>query len=263
MRNLKSEIPDLKSQISNLKSEIVVIGVSLGGLLALQTVLKAMPADFPAAIAIVQHRAADSDERLAKLLQKHCSLPVLEAEDKMEIEPGRVYLAPADYHLLIEDCRLALSVVEGSQIEDSGKTLAQPEISNLKSTILNLKSETCAELSRSIRNHFALSSEAPVNFARPSIDVLFESAAEVYGERGVGVLLTGSNEDGAQGLSAIRQSGGLTIAQDPKTAKARVMPRAAIELNAANYILPLREIGAFLADQFRKQDAGNRKQNVS
>lgn len=215
--------------------ELIVIGASLGGLDALITVLRALPADFPAALAIVQHRSADTDERLAEILQNVCALPVLEAEDKMGIEPGHVYLAPTDYHLLIEDCRMRTLVPEASRsgILDFGNALPRSEISNIKSSICN---------------HFALSTDEPVNHARPSIDVFFESVAEAYGEKVIGVLLTGSNEDGAQGLAVIKQRGGLTISQDPKTAKARAMPRAAIALNAADYILPLKEIGPFIAE---------------
>jgi len=124
---------------------------------------------------------------------------VREAEDKDPLLPGRVYLAPPRYHLLVE------------------------------------------------RGKLALSTEAPDNYAQPSIDVLFESAAASYREGVVGVLLTGSNADGAQGLSAIKRAGGLAIVQDPETAEARAMPDAAIARGAADMILPLCEIGVFLA----------------
>lgn len=97
------------------------------------------------------------------------------------------------------------------------------------------------------RGNLALSTEAPVNYARPSIDVLFESAARAYGARVVGVLLTGANADGAQGLGAIKRAGGLTVAQDPADVEARTMPEAAIKIGAVDMILPLEEIGKFLA----------------
>ncbi len=119
-----------------MPSGIVVIGASLGGLHAVETLLRSLPADFPRPVAIVQHREAGSDDRLGDLLQSHTALPVGEAEDKETIVPGRVYLAPADYHLLIEN------------------------------------------------GDFALSTEPPVWCARPSIDVLFESAAEARARRG-------------------------------------------------------------------------------
>ena len=92
-----------------MPSGIVVIGASLGGLHAVETLLRSLTADFPRPVAIVQHREAGSDDRLGDLLQRHTALPVGEAEDKEAIVPGRVYLAPADYHLLIENGNFALS----------------------------------------------------------------------------------------------------------------------------------------------------------
>lgn len=86
-----------------------------------------------------------------------------------------------------------------------------------------------------------------VNYARPSIDVLFESAADVYENRLVGVLLTGANSDGAQGLKTIKTKGGLTICQDPATAESSAMPQSAIDLFEVDYVLPLDQIGPFLA----------------
>jgi two-component system chemotaxis response regulator CheB len=94
--------------------------------------------------------------------------------------------------------------------------------------------------------HLALSTEAPVQFARPSIDVLFESAADAYGPRTVGVVLTGANADGAAGLARIKQRGGVAIVQDPATSARRAMPDAAIEATHADAVLPLEEIPAFL-----------------
>jgi two-component system, chemotaxis family, protein-glutamate methylesterase/glutaminase len=93
----------------------------------------------------------------------------------------------------------------------------------------------------------ALSMDAPVNFSRPSIDVLFESAADAYGARAVGVLLTGVNQDGAEGLARIAAAGGFTIAQDPETAERPEMPGAAVRRGAARKVLDLERIGPFLA----------------
>jgi len=180
--------------------EIVVIGLSLGGRHALEVVLPALPKDFPLPVALVQHRGSGSDATLVAHLQKHSALPVAEPEDKEVIRRGQLYLAPADYHLLVEG------------------------------------------------GHFALSTEAPVWYARPSIDVLFESAAAAYGEAVIGVLLTGANQDGVQGLAAIKRSGGLAVVQDPKTAQVPEMAKAAIAAAAVDKILPLEEIGPFLAD---------------
>ena len=96
--------------------------------------------------------------------------------------------------------------------------------------------------------HFALSTDPPVLHARPSIDVLFESAAEAFGDGVVGVLLTGMSRDGTSGLKRIRECGGWVVVQDPLTAEGRVMPEAAIESEAADRILPLERIAAFLMD---------------
>jgi len=170
------------------------MGASTGGLKALQILLSSLPAEFPLPIVIVQHRGADS-ESLSGFLRSSSLLPVREPEDKEQIEAGNVYLAPRDYHLLIEN---------GS---------------------------------------FALSTESPVAYARPSIDVLFESAADEYEEQVVGIILTGANRDGARGLMKIKAHGGLTIVENPATAKCREMPGAAIALTAVDWILPLEEIG--------------------
>ncbi|MFR0690813.1 chemotaxis protein CheB [Enterobacterales bacterium AE_CKDN230030158-1A_HGKHYDSX7] len=93
---------------------------------------------------------------------------------------------------------------------------------------------------------FALSREAPRNFSRPSIDILFDSAADAYRQYLAGILLTGANQDGAEGLAHIQRQGGLTIVQDPAQAAVSTMPEAAIALHAPDHILPLREIHALL-----------------
>jgi two-component system chemotaxis response regulator CheB len=94
--------------------------------------------------------------------------------------------------------------------------------------------------------HLALSTDAPVQFARPSIDVLFHSAADTYGPRAIGIVLTGANADGAAGLAHIKDRGGVAIVQDPTTSEKRAMPDAAIAATAADAILPLDEIPGFV-----------------
>lgn len=183
-----------------MKRSIIVIGSSLGGMRALETVLGSLSASFPTAIAIAQHRHKASNEGLPAFLRKTCRLPVVDVDDKVFIEPGRVYLAPADYHLLVE------------------------------------------------RGVFHLSVDDVVSFSRPSIDVLFESAAAAYRQAVVGVVLTGSNADGARGAVAIRRQGGLVVAQDPASAEAPAMPRAAIDAGGVDRILPLERIGPYLAE---------------
>lgn len=178
--------------------ELVVVGTSLGGLSALEILLSGLPKEFPLPIAIVQHRLAQSDETLGLLLQVHCALPVGEPDDKEPIEPGRVYLAPPDYHLLVD------------------------------------------------RGSFALSTEGRVCYARPSIDVLFESAAIAYSERVIGVILTGASKDGSQGLARVKERGGMAVVQAPATAESATMPEAAIAATKVDRILPLPEIAGFL-----------------
>ena len=95
---------------------------------------------------------------------------------------------------------------------------------------------------------FSLSQEEPVHYSRPAIDYLFESAADVYQQRLAAILLTGANRDGAQGLSVVQQSGGLTIVQDPDEAQVATMPRAALDLFQPDCILPLRGIGRLLVE---------------
>ena len=178
--------------------EIVVIGTSSGGLGALQTVLSGLPAGFPLPVVLVQHRGKDSEIGLCEFLSRSTSMRVREPDDKEFVLPGHVYLAPRDYHLLIND---------GS---------------------------------------FALSIEPPVAFARPSIDVLFESAAETYGEGTIGVIMTGANHDGALGLAKIKAQGGVTLVEDPKSATAAEMPQAALDQCTPDWILPLHQIAPCL-----------------
>jgi two-component system chemotaxis response regulator CheB len=178
---------------------LVVIGASWGGLTALERVLGALPADFDAAVAIVQHRSAgDGSGGLASLLDRHSRLPVHDAEDKQHIVGGHVYLAPPDYHLLIE------------------------------------------------RDCFALSVDDFVQYSRPSIDVLFESAADVWRERLVGVILTGANEDGAHGLARVKRVGGYTIVQNPVEAERPEMPRAALRAAEPDSVVGLAAVAPLL-----------------
>lgn len=173
---------------------IVVVGTSAGGLRALEKVLSALPAGFGIPIVAVQHRSRQSDA-FARVMGSLVSLPVYEAEDKQHVVAPGVYLAPPDYHLLL----------------DPGGCLA-------------------------------LSTDEPVSYSRPSIDVLFESAADTYGPRVLAILLTGANQDGTRGLACVRAVGGIAIVQDPRTAESPEMPNAAIAAGAVDRILPLADI---------------------
>ena len=99
---------------------------------------------------------------------------------------------------------------------------------------------------------FSLSIDDKVNYARPSIDVLFESAVDVYAPWLVGVILTGANNDGAEGLRLIKERGGLAIVQDPQTAESAYMPKAALAATKVDYVLPLPEIGKLLLELPRR-----------
>ncbi len=179
--------------------DLVVVGTSWGGLAALKTLVGALPASFRMAVTLVQHRHKDSDHLLRALLQECSHLIVCEVEDKMPLEEGHIYVAPPDYHTLIEP------------------------------------------------GHFALSTEAPVRFSRPSIDVTFNSAADAYGHRVVGVVLTGANNDGASGLRRISDLGGLALIQDPQTAESPTMPAAAQKVVSRARVMSLPRIGEYLA----------------
>jgi len=177
----------------------VCIGASWGGLKAVGQVLADLPAELDLPIAIAQHRHPDSQEgTLAELLAAQTDRTVLDVEDKMAIEPGYVYIAPPNYHLLVE------------------------------------------------RGSFALSVDERIRFARPSIDVLFETAAHAYGSGVIGIILTGANDDGAHGLARIKKVGGVALIQDPLGAARRTMPDAAIAATVADAILPLDAIGKFV-----------------
>jgi two-component system, chemotaxis family, protein-glutamate methylesterase/glutaminase len=178
--------------------ELIVIGASWGGLRAVSELLGALPDDVDVPVVVAQHRR-DAGEGLASLLATRTRFPVEDVEDKQPIERGRIYLAPPNYHLLI-----------------------QP-------------------------GWFSLSTDMHVHYARPSIDVLFESAAHAYRERVIGVILTGANEDGAAGLARVKELGGVAVIQDPSSAERHEMPGAALAAtNAADAVLPLEEIAPFI-----------------
>lgn len=187
-------------QINSDRSfKAVVIGVSTGGVSALKYLLGALPAGFPTPMLIVTHITPDSDDGLAVLLDTLCAIRVKEGDEQETPAPGAAYLAPANYHLLVER--------EGV---------------------------------------LTLSIDPPVNFARPSVDVLFESAAEACGSALIGVILTGAGCDGAKGLLKIKNRGGVTIVQDPTDAEMDSMPRSALRLLQADHVVPLTKIPALL-----------------
>lgn len=175
--------------------DAVAIGASAGGVEALLTLLDGLAPSFSAAVLIVVHLPPDRRSALASVLSHRCTLPVAEAQDKEPVVAGRVYVAPPDYHLLVEPDR-----------------------------------------------SLSLSQDEPLHFSRPSIDLLFESAAFAYRDRLLGIVLTGANEDGSAGLKIIKQMGGCTWVQQPSDAAAPSMPQAAINTVKPDRVLPLRDI---------------------
>jgi two-component system chemotaxis response regulator CheB len=185
--------------------EAIVMGGSSGALEALSTLLPALPAHCPIPVAIVVHLPPSRPSHLAQVLRARTVLPVREAEDKEPIAAGTVYVAPPNYHLLIERTRT-----------------------------------------------FSLSADEPVLFSRPAIDVLFESAADAYGNQLAGIVLTGASADGARGLSAIKRRGGMAIVQSPDGAVAPEMPRAALSLVEADHVLSLTDLASLLGRLARR-----------
>ena len=186
--------------------QAIVIGVSAGGMNALREIFMNLDDGFSTPILIVQHLHYHSDNYLANYFNKLSHLTVREADEKELIKSNTVYLAPANYHLIVEE----------------DKTIS-------------------------------LSTEDRVNYCRPSIDVLFESAAEAYGPHLIGVILTGANSDGTNGMIKIKEKGGLLVAQDPATAEVSTMPLSAIVQTKVDHVLSLKEISGFL-NQVLKPD---------
>lgn len=180
--------------------DAIVIGASAGGIDALGQILPALPHDFRRPVFVVLHLPRERPSLLVDIFQPKCARPVREAQDKEPVEPGTVYFAPPDYHLLV----------------DRGPAVA-------------------------------LSADDLVNHSRPSVDVLFESAADLYGPRLAAVVLTGASHDGAAGLRAVHEAGGVAIVQDPATALSPMMIEAALAQVPAARILSLPAIAAAIA----------------
>lgn len=175
--------------------EILMIGGSAGSLDVVLRILDGLPKTINLSIVIVLHRKSSSDSSLTRLLDIRSAVSVKEAEEKEKIIPGMIYVAPADYHLLIE------------------------------------------------RDHtFSLDSSEKVQFSRPSIDVTFQSAAEVYKSSTAALLLSGANSDGSEGMKAIADMDGLTIVQNPITAEVPFMPKAAIMATVVDYVTATKDL---------------------
>jgi two-component system chemotaxis response regulator CheB len=180
------------------QTSIVVIGASWGGLAALTRVISDLPADFDVPVVVVQHRSRHADSLLVGLLQDATPLTVVDVEDKEPLLSRGVYIAPANYHMLVDN------------------------------------------------GHLSLTTDPMVRFSRPSIDVTFMSAADIYPDSTIGVILTGANDDGARGLRHIVDRGGRAVVQDPATAESPVMPHAAQRSVPEASVIPLTGIAQAL-----------------
>ncbi|MFP9099750.1 chemotaxis protein CheB [Flavobacterium sp. RHBU_24] len=178
--------------------KVLLIGGSAGSLEVLIRVLPGLH-KFTFSVVIVLHRKSTDDNLLEELLSLKTSLPVKEIEDKTPLEKGSIYIAPADYHLLLEKDGL-----------------------------------------------FGLDVSDKVNYSRPSIDVVFQSAADAYGKGVVAILLSGANADGTEGLKAIMAAGGRVVVQDPATAEMPYMPQYAISQLIPDLVFGPEEITDFI-----------------
>jgi len=177
----------------------VVIGASAGALESLYQILPSLPPEYRLPIIIVVHIPPDKKSIMADLLQSKCAIRVVEAQDKEPLQKGTAYIAPPDYHVLVEK-----------------------------------------------NGRLSLSSEEPVLYSRPSIDVLFETASDAYGSALIGVILSGANSDGVKGLKSIINAGGTGIVLDPDLAYAPTMPQAAQNACPTAHILNFEQITDYL-----------------
>lgn len=178
---------------------IIVIGASAGGFEAIKRIVKDLPSDIDASIFIVWHMAYNVQGILPTVLSKLTSIYTAHAYDKEEIKPNRIYVAPPDRHLIIEEGRVRLT--HGPK-----------------------------------ENRF-----------RPAVDPLFRSAAYHYGNRVVGIVLSGALDDGTAGLWRVKESGGIAIVQDPYDAEVPSMPESALHEVAVDYCVPVAEIPTLLS----------------
>lgn len=180
------------------KPEVIVVGASTGGPLAIRDIISELPSDFNIPLVIVQHIENGFDIGFTKWLSNSTKLKVILVNERERILPSHIYIAPATKHLVFSDGYIVTS--------DSSKVLNQ----------------------------------------KPSVNVLFESAAKNYKNRVVGVLLTGMGRDGGDGCKKILESGGKTVVQDKESSVIYGMPKEAIEMNVATIIAPLSRISSIL-----------------
>jgi len=183
------------------KEGVIIFGGSAGSIEVIMNIFPFIPEDYPFAIVVVLHRKNTVEHHLEDVLSRKAKIPVIEIQDKMQLKPANIYIAPGDYHLLVDETGLC--------------TLDYSE---------------------------------KVNYSRPSIDVTFDCFANAFGNRCIGILLSGANSDGAESLKKIQDHGGLTIVQSPESAAVATMPMAAINLFNPHVIADISEIAGMLLE---------------
>jgi len=185
--------------IGSASCEALIIGGSAGSLDVLLEIFPALRKDIRFPIVLVVHRKPSNESLLTDLLKSRTTLGVGEAEEKEFLAPGKVFIAPADYHMLIEEDR-----------------------------------------------SISLDYSEKINYSRPSIDVTFQAAAEVFKEKLVCILLSGSNSDGVEGLKCVNSFGGKAVIQNPDTAIMPYMPQQAALNVVPNVILDSRDMADYI-----------------
>ena len=183
------------------KEGVIIFGGSAGSIEVIMNIFPFIPEDYPFAIVVVLHRKNTVEHHLEDVLSRKAKIPVIEIQDKMQLKPAHIYIAPGDYHLLVDETGLC--------------TLDYSE---------------------------------KVNYSRPSIDVTFDCFANAFGNRCIGILLSGANSDGAESLKKIQDHGGLTIVQSPESVAVATMPMAAINLFNPHVIADISEIAGMLLE---------------
>lgn len=177
------------------KSGVLLLGGSAGSFKLLFKIIKLFPHNFNKTVIIIIHRKKNFFSEIEKLFSENSRMYLREISDKDPLQSNAIYIAPPNYHTLIE------------------KT-----------------------------GYFSLDVSESVWYSKPSIDVTFESAADAFGESCTAILFSGANQDGAEGMLTLRNSGALTIVQNPEDAEMAEMPAAAVSIDAAEYILRTEEI---------------------
>ncbi|WP_312079159.1 chemotaxis protein CheB [Chryseobacterium sp.] len=189
----------MNSENTLYQPELLLIGGSAGSLHVIMEMLKNIDFSLHFPIVIVVHRKAYSTSVLPVLLQQFTDIEVLEIEDKTDLKSNKIYIAPADYHLLFENTKTV-----------------------------------------------SLDSSEKMNYSRPSIDVTFRSAAEIFGSKMIAVLLSGANSDGVEGLKYIKKNGGKIWIQNPETAEVDYMPRMALEEIESDFVFSPDQLAGML-----------------